>query len=78
MVGPDYNQPPDTTPKHWSVKTPVNNTAIANAKLATWWHIFADPILSGLMARAQQSNLDLRQAQARLREARARRGLAQA
>jgi len=40
---------------------------------AAWWKALQDPLLDGLIASASAGNLDLRQAQARLREARAQR-----
>lgn len=43
--------------------------------LANWWNTLNDPLLSRLIQAAAGNNLDLRQAQARLREARARRGV---
>ena len=46
--------------------------------LASWWTALNDPVLSGLIERAVAGNLDLKQARARIREARARRWAAQA
>lgn len=46
--------------------------------LAAWWTGFNDPRLSNLIERALAGNLDLKKARARVREARARRGTAQA
>jgi NodT family efflux transporter outer membrane factor (OMF) lipoprotein len=45
---------------------------------ATWWRAFHDPVLDGLIATADQRNLDVRLAAARVREARAQRGGARA
>jgi NodT family efflux transporter outer membrane factor (OMF) lipoprotein len=45
--------------------------------LASWWTTLHDPALSGLIERAVAGNLDLQQARARIREARARRWAAQ-
>jgi multidrug efflux system outer membrane protein len=39
--------------------------------LSTWWNVFNDPLLSSLINRAEQNNLDLKIALARIREARA-------
>ncbi|MEI7994008.1 MAG: efflux transporter outer membrane subunit [Methylococcaceae bacterium] len=78
MVGPDYKKLPSTVPINWSVYSPAKSLPIDNRILVKWWAIFNDPVLSGLMGRVQNSNMDLRQAQARLREARARWGLAKA
>jgi NodT family efflux transporter outer membrane factor (OMF) lipoprotein len=41
-----------------------------------WWKTFRDPELNSLIERAMKANLDLRVAEARLREARALRGIA--
>lgn len=46
------------------------------AQMAAWWRQFNDPVLDGLVADALDHNLDLRTAQAQLREARASRRLA--
>jgi NodT family efflux transporter outer membrane factor (OMF) lipoprotein len=46
--------------------------------LANWWTTLADPDLSDLVERAIAGNLDLQKAQARIREARGRRGIAEA
>ncbi len=44
--------------------------------LSKWWTTLKDPVLSGLIQRAVYGNLDLKKARARIREARARRGIA--
>jgi NodT family efflux transporter outer membrane factor (OMF) lipoprotein len=46
--------------------------------LAAWWTTLNDPELSSLIDRAVLGNLDLKKALARVREARARRGMAKA
>lgn len=46
--------------------------------LAQWWGSLNDSTLAGLIERAVANNLDLRAAEARVRESRARRGLAAA
>src|SRR5262245_20725085 len=43
----------------------------AATSAAQWWRAFGDPLLDRLMARADQSNLDVRRAGARLAEAEA-------
>lgn len=78
MVGPDYQQPPSTVPANWSVNSPAKTTPIESHTFANWWSVFNDPVLSSLMIRVKNGNLDLRQAEARLREARSRRALSQA
>ena len=47
-------------------------------KVRAWWKVFNDPILESLMDRAVDGNLDLRQAYARIKEARAIRALPEA
>jgi NodT family efflux transporter outer membrane factor (OMF) lipoprotein len=44
--------------------------------LARWWTVFDDPLLSALEERTVRSNLDLKLAEARIRQARASRGIA--
>jgi NodT family efflux transporter outer membrane factor (OMF) lipoprotein len=50
----------------------------AAGDLSHWWQVFNDPVLSDLVEKALRSSPDLRSAQARLREARARRNVAAA
>lgn len=79
-VGPDYQPPPVASPAAWrgaATEAQSWNTD-DEARLAHWWRNFDDPLLSDLIARAVSGNRDLRRAEARLREARARRGLASA
>jgi outer membrane protein, multidrug efflux system len=79
MVGPDYVRPKVTPPEQWRSELFGGLTTAANAeRLATWWSTLNDPLLTQLIERAVANNLDLRQAQARVREARARRGVKQA
>lgn len=63
-------------PALWSADLKSGLVADKSAALDRWWRIFNDPLLSELMAKAASNNRDLRQAQARVREARARRKLA--
>lgn len=80
LAGPDYQPPPRDAPATWrgAATTPPSWTADDEARLAQWWRNFDDPLLADLIARAVTGNRDLRQAEARVREARARRGLASA
>lgn len=81
MVGPDYQAPTPDVPAGW---TRLDATArpVARAEtpgdLSQWWQRLDDPLLSGLIDEALQASPDLRTAQARLREARARRTVAAA
>jgi len=49
---------------------------VREAVTAQWWTTFKDPLLDSLIARVVQANRDLRTAEARVREARALRGVA--
>ena len=74
-VGPDYHQPAVSTPARWG--EPLNGGETnGSAALAGWWKYFHDSELDSLIARAAKSNLDLKIAQARVREARAEYGIA--
>jgi len=76
-VGPDYQRAEVTAPDHWS--EPLSGSrAEAAAPDAAWWHTFNDPELDSLIERAIRSNHDLRIAAARVREARALYGVAEA
>jgi len=75
MVGPNYQPPEPRAPLQWSEPLAGGETS-RGASLTQWWKDFHDPELDGLVARALNANLDLRLAQARVREARAQRGLA--
>ncbi len=76
-VGPDYKPPEVPVPESWSAAPPEVQRD-AEAEIAVWWQRFGDPQLTSLIERAVRNNLDLRQAQARVDEARARRGISAA
>jgi NodT family efflux transporter outer membrane factor (OMF) lipoprotein len=71
-VGPDYRRPEPAVPSAWqeAQEKGVDTRAV---ELARWWTVFNDPLLNSLIERAVQSNLALRVAEARIREARASR-----
>ena len=77
-VGPDYVAPKTSLPTRYSEQPPV--TVATAPKLAalpdTWWRNFGDPVLNQLIDEALQASPDLAAAQARVREARALRGVA--
>jgi NodT family efflux transporter outer membrane factor (OMF) lipoprotein len=88
-VGPNYAAPETPTPAGWGeIDQAVTTTTAPTTTPATlpsprppvvrWWQTFNDPSLDGLIARAADSNLDLRRARARVFEARARRDVARA
>ena len=75
-VGPDYEPPRAEVPAAWREPPGNGGLAAAPAELAAWWTHFGDPVLDRLVERAARENLDLRTALARVREARALRGIA--
>ncbi len=78
-VGPDFHRPEAAVPARWSQyaqPAPPLPQKVADEKLAHWWSCFHDPMLSSLEKRAVAANLDLKLAEARVREARAQRAVA--
>lgn len=73
-VGPDYTPPPLTAPAVWHTPVAVTGEPL----LAAWWQCLADPVLDELQQAALTQSPDLRTAIAKLREARARVGIAEA
>jgi NodT family efflux transporter outer membrane factor (OMF) lipoprotein len=74
-VGPDYTPPDLAVPDAWHAAA-VEGLAAGEASLQTWWTGLGDPVLEELIGRAEAANLDLRLATTRIREARARLGVA--
>jgi multidrug efflux system outer membrane protein len=80
-VGPDYRPPHPALPSSWAgvpaaaPRQPSTITA-RSAEIVQWWHGFEDPQLTSLIEQALPANLDRQLALARLREARAARGVA--
>lgn len=79
-VGPDYTPPePSASPAwHSELQDGLIHAPADRAMLASWWTTLADPTLSSLIERAVAGNLDLEIARARVRQARAARGAAEA
>jgi multidrug efflux system outer membrane protein len=80
-VGPDYKRPETKVPETWdgqNVVTPAlpSKTTTGLVTLVEWWTAFNDPTLSSLVEMAVRANLDLRLAEARIRQARAARWVA--
>jgi len=77
-VGPDYVPPETSMAASWYSRLDGGLTSeeIDPQALASWWTTLDDPKLSSLIERAVAGNLDLKNALARVREARAHRGLA--
>ncbi len=80
-VGPDYRRPETKVPENWNgqevvTKVQPSKTITNPVTLVEWWNTFNDPTLSSLVEMALRANLDLRQAEARIRQTRAARGVA--
>ncbi len=73
-VGPDYTPPELEMQDSWHQEI-TKGLKEGEANLQTWWTVLNDPVLDGLIERADQSNLDLKEAFARIKEARALRGI---
>jgi NodT family efflux transporter outer membrane factor (OMF) lipoprotein len=73
-AGPDYRAPAPAAlgvPAAYSqAGDATGSTTISEADLASWWTRLDDPAMNGLIDRAIAGNLDIVQAQARLRQAR--------
>lgn len=77
MVGPNYQRPVAQVPVNWVEMPdgyPTQPSPLDEKALAEWWTFFEDPMLTSLVERAMESNLDLKLAEARIRQARAARG----
>jgi NodT family efflux transporter outer membrane factor (OMF) lipoprotein len=72
-VGPDYVPPKVDAGRGWT--TPGE---AGPARLEAWWQALGDPTMDRLEAAAMERNLDLRQAEVRIRQARALRDQAAA
>lgn len=68
MVGPRYSQPATDVPAKFASK--AEGTVSAEVE-AEWWRLLHDSQLNGLIRDAEVRNLDLKVAEARLKEARA-------
>ncbi|WP_411341426.1 efflux transporter outer membrane subunit [Sphingopyxis sp. J-6] len=69
-VGPDYRPATASELALPSGYSDGRNVALDEAGLASWWTRFDDPMLDRLVERAIAVNLDVAQAEARLRQAR--------
>ncbi|SPA00653.1 putative drug efflux lipoprotein [Cupriavidus taiwanensis] len=78
-VGPDYVKPDVPVAQRFQGQPAVDQrTAISTADLSTWWAGFGDPQLTRFVQLALEQNLDLAQAFARVTQARAGLGAANA
>lgn len=78
-VGPNYVRPDVAMPRQFQGQVAVDQRpAGGSAELATWWTGFGDPQLTHFVTLALEQNLDLAQAAARVQQARAGLGAANA
>jgi NodT family efflux transporter outer membrane factor (OMF) lipoprotein len=78
-VGPDYVRPEINLAGSWrNSGNRFADNATALQLLSSWWTIFQDDKLTALIGQAIAGNLDIKKAQARLREARAKQLVVQA
>jgi len=81
-VGPDYIRPEIALPAQFQGQARTDQAqqaqTPARADLVTWWSAFGDPQLTRFVALALEQNLDLAQASARVTQARAGLGAADA
>jgi len=80
VVGPDYVPPDTPMPAAWHTpaKSGLVGEHLNKEALVDWWSILDDPVLTNLVESAVAGNLGLKEARARVREARARRGISEA
>ena len=76
-VGPDFKPPDVQVPAGWAGPPPLPAITPSEKDLTRWWTVFDDKMLASLVEQAVESNLDLKLAEARVRQARAARGVAQ-
>lgn len=74
-VGPNYARPPAASSPGW-IDGADPRVISAPALDCSWWTVFNDPTLNGLVETARGQNLDLRAAGTRILEARAQRNIA--
>jgi NodT family efflux transporter outer membrane factor (OMF) lipoprotein len=70
-LGPDFQTPDLKTPSAWRDAQSTGSVPVAGPVATTWWEQFGDATLTRLVQRVADSNLDLREAEARLAESRA-------
>jgi multidrug efflux system outer membrane protein len=78
LVGPNYQPPQASVPAEWTgskTRPTPQPPAISAQDLVYWWATFNDPTLTSLVEKAVRYNLDLKQAETRIRQARAARNV---
>lgn len=77
VMGPDFSRPKTDMPDSWASPLAPDLTE-ESGDIVEWWRQFHDPVLDALVETALASNYDLDIAEARVREARAFRGISAA
>lgn len=77
-VGPDYAPPVTPVSSQWNTPAQgdIAQSETIHTQMASWWTTLNDPLLTTIIQRAQAGNLDIKQAQSRVRQARAKRVVA--
>ncbi len=81
-VGPNYRAPNTRVLDRWHggpTSAPASQASVplfGEQEITEWWTTFRDPVLDALVKQAVESNLDLLQAESRVRQARAVRDIA--
>jgi NodT family efflux transporter outer membrane factor (OMF) lipoprotein len=82
-VGPNFQKPNPKVQGNWAeLKNPTTTqpspsvVTDRSVQIVQWWATFHDPGLDSLINKAERQNLDLMQAESRIRAARAERGVA--
>jgi NodT family efflux transporter outer membrane factor (OMF) lipoprotein len=74
-VGPNYHTPPAPLTQGW-IDEHDPHVQIGNPNLCTWWDVFNDPILAGLVRRSYDRNLTVRAAAMQILQAKAQKVIA--
>jgi NodT family efflux transporter outer membrane factor (OMF) lipoprotein len=77
-MGPNFQRPALQAPSQWppapAATDAAHSVVVPEAVDTQWWNTFGDPLLTELVTRAMDSNLDIKIAMARLAESRAQLG----
>jgi NodT family efflux transporter outer membrane factor (OMF) lipoprotein len=77
-VGPNFKRPDPHVPSGWSPASVSSAVTPESQSVVNWWTTFQEPMLTSLIERSAESNLDLRAAVLRITEARTQREVAAA
>lgn len=75
-VGPNYQRPEIKIPGKWPTSKVENKASISSPVNLTWWKSFHDPLLDRYINEAAANNLDIKMAEAHIRQARAMKKMA--